>query len=793
MADAAQWQIQPPIDVPGWVVETVRSYNLESSGRKVAQLLWQLGLHDPEQLTGFLNVDRYQPASPFEFGAEINWAIERIQQARDRQELVTIWGDFDADGITATSVLWEGLQQFLPGSLLQYVIPNRLTESHGLAIAGIERLAEQHCTLIITCDTGSTNLAEIDRANDLGIDVIITDHHTLPEERPDVVAMLNPRQFAPDHPLAHLSGVAVAYKLIEALYETWPDLPTKPLSSLLDLVAIGLIADLVELKQDCRYLAQMGIQQLQRQSKPDQATRPGVAKLLELCQRNGDRPTDISFGIGPRINAISRIHGDASFGVELLTSGDRDRCQTLAAETELANTRRKALQKDVANDVRSRLAQMDLSTTHVIVLADPQWSVGVLGLVAGQIARESGRPVVLLNTEASFLSASAQESSSPDLESNPTLARGSARSVNQIDLYQLLHHQRDLLHSMGGHPYAAGLSLPIQNIPLFTEAINRQFRAQYGDRPLGTVITANLTVTVAELGRALFRELKLLEPCGIGNPAPKLLVKNCWVKNAWNQNFKDYQGRKISYIKTTFELWDETVNQPVPGIWWEHYKDELPRDRCEMIGELDFNAYTKKYEFRVIDVRPSAAESVSLATQTDWILDWRSLPSATPDSSALDSSALIIDRCPRRWTDLYVSFRLAQREQKSLAIAYPPPNLESPIAIWQRLVGIGKYLSRTERSVTRSQWLDALGIGDRTLYFGIQALQSVGFTIRSTEQGFFVSQNTDPDLSSNQDSGAIAQFLSAIREDQFQQDYFSRVSLTTIRTVAAQVLQSAPA
>ncbi|HEY9653271.1 MAG TPA: single-stranded-DNA-specific exonuclease RecJ, partial [Coleofasciculaceae cyanobacterium] len=509
-----QWQVPPTPNVPQWFLEAVKQHTPVSDGRYAAQVLWQRGIRDLKQLPGYLNPECYQPASPFTFGQEMKWAVERLQQACQTGEMVAIWGDFDADGITSTSVLWEGLGQFFPQDWqLIYYIPNRLTESHGLNCPGIDALHQQGCRLIVTCDTGSTNLQEIDYAQTLGIDVIVTDHHTLPAERPPVKAIINPRYFPPDHQLYHLSGVAVAYKLVEALYEAMPDIPQQPLESLLDLVAIGLIADLVQLSGDCRYLAQRGIGRLQQQLKT--RTRPGVARLLELCQRNGDRPTDVSFGLGPRINAVSRIQGDASFCVELLTSKDETRTHQLAIETELANTRRKSLQKDVTHQVKNKLAQLDLSTTSVIVLEDSQWPVGVLGLVAGQIAQEYGRPTILLSTEG-------EENGESDKGGNtPRFARGSARSVNTIDLYHLVKSQEHLLHRFGGHPFAAGLSLPVENIPLFTEAIDQQLRQNLFSS--GTVmmprIEADLVVNVAELGKELFHELKLLEPCGMGNPA----------------------------------------------------------------------------------------------------------------------------------------------------------------------------------------------------------------------------------------------------------------------------------
>jgi single-stranded-DNA-specific exonuclease len=779
MADSIQWQVVPQTNVPEWLVQAIQECVPGLSGRFAAQVLWQRGVSDRHQLIGFLNPDRYQPASPLAFGAEIEWAIDRLKRAYQQKETVAIWGDFDADGITSTAVLWEGLGQFFqPDQQLFYFIPNRLTESHGLSIAGLDTLAERGCQLIVTCDTGSTNPDEIAYARQLGIDLIVTDHHTLPLERPDVVAIVNPRYLPSDHPLAHLSGVAVAYKLVEALYNALPDVPKQPLDTLLDLVGIGLIADLVELKGDCRYLAQRGIEQLQKNQDIRTAPRPGIAKLLELCKRSGDRPTDIAFGIGPRINAISRIQGDARFGVELLTSRNPERCRLLAEETELANTRRKALQKDVMQQVRSRLAEMDLSTTSVIVLADSQWSLGVLGLVAGQIAQEYGRPTILLSTEGS------------DVQGHSSLARGSARSVGQIDLYQLMKQQEHLLHKFGGHPLAAGLSLPVETIPLFTEAINRQLREQQFalGSPPDRVIQADLVVTVADLGKDLFRELKLLEPCGMGNPTPRLLIQNCWFENVRNQNIRDWKGRKVRYIKTEFEIRDDSTQERFPGVWWEHYRDDIPNRRCDVIAELDFNTYHKRYEIRLIALQPSAQDDPipTTAPAANWVLDWRSPDSLSPLN--VEDSVLQVLDCPSSWDELQVWFRRAIQEDRKLAIAYPPPSLDAPVETWRRLVGIAKYLSRTGQPATRLQLLQKLDIGDRTLQLGFESLKALGFDIRSSDQGFYITwdKTSFPPLSEEGAIAPINHFLAAIREEQFRRQYFYEIPIATVQAIAQQ-------
>ena len=820
-----QWQVSPPPQIPQWFLESVKRHTLTSDGRHAAQLLWQRGIRDPDQLPGFLNPDFYQPASPFEFGQEMQWAVERLQQACRTGEMVAIWGDFDADGITSTAVLWEGLGQFFPQEWqLIYYIPNRLTESHGLNCQGIDALQQQGCRLIVTCDTGSTNLREIEYAQHRGIDVIVTDHHTLPAERPSVKAIINPRYLPPNHQLFNLSGVAVAYKLVEALYETLPEVPQKPLESLLDLVAIGLIADLVQLSGDCRYLAQRGIERLREQGKS--RTRPGVARLLELCQRNGDRPTDISFGLGPRINAVSRIQGDATFCVELLTSLDEQRTHQLALETELANARRKSLQKDVTQQVKNKLAQLDLSTTSVIVLEDSQWPVGVLGLVAGQVAQEYGRPTILLSTEAGEIGIAGEQENSPPhplIPSPSHLARGSARSVNNIDLYQLVKSQEHLLHRFGGHPFAAGLSLSIENIPLFTEAINQQLRQQLGvtGALIRPIIEADLVVNVAQLGKELFNELKLLEPCGMGNPVPKLLIQNCWFEEVWNRNTQDMKGRKVQYIKTELEIWDDSSSIGFPGIWWGHYKDEVPKGRCDVIVELDYNNYKKRPEVRLVAVQSRVnASSFNLPTQLDWILDWRGevgemgrildqtseqtdqTSGQTDNSTTLSpphpltpspSHPLTVRECPTSWDELQVWVRRAIAADRKLAIAYPPPNQLPPHELWQKLVGIAKFLSRTGQTASLTQLQEKLDLSDRTLHLGLQALSPLGFQVSHLDWTIAISWHPTHNSSEATDStinDAAQAFLAAVEEEQFLRQYFYQVPLSTIQAQASQTATS---
>ncbi|MBW4515011.1 MAG: DHH family phosphoesterase [Timaviella obliquedivisa GSE-PSE-MK23-08B] len=762
MVDSLEWWVPSVAEIPDWFLAIVCQQKAVGQGtgrwgEYAAQLLWQRGIRDPSQLAGFLNPKDYQPSSSFALGEEMQRTVNRLAIARQQGERVVIWGDCDVDGITATAVLWEGLGQFFPADFLTYFIPNRFTEDQGLSIAGIDALVD--CTLIVTGGTGSTNALEIEYARGLGIDIIVIDPHTV--DRPPAIALINSHGLPTHHPFAQLSGVALAYKVVEAMYETLPETPQRPLEDLLDLVAIGLIADWVELKGDCRYLAQIGIAKLQ------QTQRLGLVRLLELCKRSGDRPTDISWGLSARINAISHIQGDARFCVELLTSLDPSRCQHLAEETELANIRCRSLQKDMAQQVKARIAQLDLSTTPAIVLSDPQWTIEVLGLVAAQMVQEYQRPVILLGIEPFANTASE--------------AKGAARSPESINLYSLLKEQGHLLGSFGGHPLAMDIRLPTENIDLLTAAINRQLRQQ---QPL-TILTerrADLTVTVAELGQGLFRELKLLEPYGIGNPVPRLLIQNCWFEKVWHRNVEDWRGRKVRYIKTEFELWDEGTQLGFPGVWWEHYRDEILPGRCDAIAELDFNTAKKRYELRLITLRPTRTLAPSI--QLDWLLDYRGLPQP-PTTGVLQ-----LDQCPSHWDELQTLFREAVQTQQKLAIAYPPPPLNLPSQTWQTLVGIAKYLSRTGKAATYQQFIQKLELSDRALRLGFQTLEILGFAVNLQGDQLQVTYQAVERVERQAEiDQAIANFLEILQEERFHQHYFYKVPMTTIQAIAYQTVR----
>ncbi|MFQ3679317.1 MAG: DHH family phosphoesterase, partial [Pseudanabaenaceae cyanobacterium] len=630
-------------------------------------------------------------------------------------------GDFDADGVTATAVLWEGLAPFFPqGEKLFAYIPNRLTESHGLSRAGLETL--RHCSLIVTCDTGSTSLEELALLQDWGIDAIVTDHHVLPPARPPVLALLNPRTLPPAHPLATLSGVAVAYKLLEAFYGAVPNPP--PLEPLLDLVAIGLVADLVELRGDCRYLAQRGLDVLK------QKRRPGVKLLLERCHRAGDRATDIGFGLGPRLNAASRIWGEAWPMVELLTSTDEKRCRWLAERVEQANDRRKELVQRVQKEVEQRLTTVDLSTAGAIVLADETWPAGILGLVAGHLVQAYNRPVFLLNVSGDT-------------------ARGSARAPRGLDLYQLLQDQRRLLVGFGGHPQAGGLVCRSQNLDLLREAIDQQL-AQQGWRASPPTLLLDAAVTVSQLNQQTFREIKQLEPFGMGNPTPCFWVSRCRFQAVESDRHVSGRREKLRYRRTKFVLVDDSGT--IPGVWWGHEAEELPPAPCDAAVELVDNPYEKRYEVRLVAVRPSLEQApVRLSSSPPKIL--------TGDEGDWPPDALRCDRPPASQRELVQWLEIARR--CPVALAYEPPQPDGDRR-WVQLVaqltpGIRVALDGLQRD---------LDLDERLLAIAGECLAAQGWQMVATETHWQIERPGD--------TKAAPLWVAAVNERRFRQRYFAQ-------------------
>ncbi|BAC07727.1 single-stranded-DNA-specific exonuclease RecJ [Thermosynechococcus vestitus] len=740
------WQIYSADPAPPDFIEAVKQLHPEA-GAITAQLLWQRGYRDSlRQVPPFLDWRYYESASPLEF-PEMSAALGRLQQALDQQEKVVIWGDFDTDGVTATAVLWEGLKPLLGTQLVDFYIPNRHHDSHGLSPHGLQQLQQKGVALIITCDTGSTNGPEIVLARQLGMDVIVTDHHTLDPTPLGAVALINPRQLPWDHPLRHLSGVGVAYKFLEAVYDRWPEKTQGyPLENLLDLVAIGLIADWVELRGECRYLAQRGLDQLGKR----QTLRPGIAALLGHVSKHRAWQREISFTVAPRLNAVSRVEGDVRPLITLLTTQDRHEARQLAERIATLNTERQRRQKEVTRMAHAKAAQLDLSASRVILLTDDNWPLSLLGLVANDIVKTYGRPALLLQT-------------------NPEtgMAVGSARSDGSVDLYEAFHSQRHLLEGLGGHPYAVGFRLKMAHIPLLAAALN-QFLAQQEGTASATPkpLVIDLEVTLGQLNGQLLKELEVLAPFdSTHHPYPRLLVRNVELTQLRDNN--SHGGRR--YVSMV--LHDRQHQHTFPAKWWDHQIGDCPQGACDLVIELE--QWQSSLSAVIKELRPSETNVIQEASFQP-LMDYRDRPPAA------SVKGLRVETCPTSRQSWRQWIQRAKREQQPLILAYAPPPEQDALKVWREFLTLCQQATQQGKPLEREGLQKRLGIEATTLNYALQVLETLGVKVLSTPEEFWCQW--PPQLSSSPPTGlALERFTAAIAEENFRRRYFAAAPLQALQ------------
>ena len=696
----------------------------------LAPLLWQRGHRDVEALSGFFNIDESQSGESLDFGCNMEKAVQRIKEAVANEEFVALWSDRSPDGIATTALLWHGLQL---GNRLSIVQPDYKTCLRGLCIAELDRLRIQGITLVITCDTGNHNTLELNYAKSIGLDIIIIDHHT--DDRPNAIC-LNSRHLDPNHSCATLPSVAIAYKLIEALQgEEQIDLR--------DFVAIGMLADLVEYKGETRALFQKSISQFKLQADSKTFTRPGIHRLLKHCRTQGDRATEFNSGLGTRIQALSQIQPEVC--IRLLITDDPTEAVALADQAELGYTRSLGLYKEVLDQVLIEIQTIDLSTSEAIVLANSQWNFNSLAGVAKTIEERFHKPTFLFSTE------------------DPKIVQGVGRSVQ--DLYDLLKPQLHLIHELGGHPNSVSLSLRGENLTLFTQAIEHHLRLY---KPSVIIPPPDLCVTVAELGKELYDALRAIEPYGIGNPVPRLLLKNVQFDDLITRNIKDSKNQRIAYLQTQFKLYDNTKQHSISGNWWGHSQDHVPKGLCDAIVHLENNVHKKCYEVRLLECLP--VSPIVIKSNTIPILDWRT------ESNQSIQNVVRLTQCPSDWNTLKIAFRRAIATQQPLALDYRSPIQNN----WSQLIGIAKYLARTGEHISPQHYCDRLVVSATTLQVGLEILRDLGFKITNKQDGLQISPIEDPPKIAEL-TAAESSWTTRVREERFRQHYFAQVSLTIIQ------------
>jgi len=465
----------------------------------IARLLLNRGIEDLEAGQIFLNPRLEFLHDPFLF-KEMEPAVERIVKALKGKEPIMIFGDYDVDGITATSLLYLVLTRL--GANVSYYIPNRVSEGYGLSEGGIREAAGRGVSLIISVDCGITANEEIDLAHSLGIDTIITDHHEVQEQIPRAEAVLDPKNPRDEYPDAGLAGVGVAFKLAQGLYARL-GLDDSELENHLDLVALGTAADIVPLVGENRILTRFGLEQVTKTDKV------GLRSLVEITGLMGEeiQTGHVVFILAPRINAVGRL-GDAERAITLLATNQPDRARSIANFLNDENRRRQGIDETILREALDLVERtVDLENDRVICLASDKWHPGVIGIVASRVVEKYYRPTVLIALE--------------DDE-----GKGSGRSISGFNLYQALEDCQEHLIRFGGHKYAAGLTINASKVTVFRECLNRIATERINPELMIPSLKIDIRIDLKEIGEPLLASLGELAPFGPQNMRPVMMASN---------------------------------------------------------------------------------------------------------------------------------------------------------------------------------------------------------------------------------------------------------------------------
>ena len=467
----------------------------------LAMLMNIRGLDDAAHLREFLGEG--EPLSDPFLLKDMDKAAARITRAVDNMEKIAVYGDYDADGVTSTAMLYSYLET--RGADVIFYIPQREGEGYGMNMGAVEYLKEQGVSLIVTVDNGISSVQEVARANELGIDVVVTDHHRPQEILPDAVAVVDAYRPDDTSPYKHFSGVGIAFKLLMALEDGAGDVEDL-LEAYSDLAAIGTIGDIVPLTGENRTLIRAGLERL------SQSDRPGVQALLENAGIAGKAltSTNVAFTLVPRINATGRM-GAPERAVRLLISGYEEEAEVLSEEICADNEERRRVEAEIAEAAFADIEAKGYMKDRVVVVDGENWHHGVIGIVASRVTERCGKPCMIISR-------------------GETEAKGSGRSIEGFSLFEAICACGDLLIKFGGHPMAAGITLKPENIEAFRKRINQYAAEHFPQMPTQTV-TLDCKLNPAALSVSMAQSLTQLEPFGNGNPQPVFGLFNMELSN----------------------------------------------------------------------------------------------------------------------------------------------------------------------------------------------------------------------------------------------------------------------
>ena len=568
-----RWNYQPPTQEQR---EAAKSLAKEIGISPIlCRLLQERGITSAAEAKRFFRPQLNELHDPFLMN-DMNIAVERLNRAMGRKERILIYGDYDVDGTTAVALVYKFLQQFY--SNIDYYIPDRYNEGYGVSKQGIDYAYETDVKLVIVLDCGIKAVEEISYAKEKGIDFIICDHHVPDEVLPPAIAILNPKRKDSTYPYDHLSGCGVGFKLMQAFAQN-NGIELHQLTPLLDLVAVSIASDIVPIMGENRILAFHGLRQLN--SNPS----VGLKAIIDVCGLAEKEITmsDIVFKIGPRINASGRIQNGKE-AVDLLIEKD---FQTALEKSNLINQyneTRKDLDKSMTEEANHIVDQLEnLSERRSIVIFNEEWHKGVIGIVASRLTEIYYRPAVVLTR-------------------TDDLATGSARSVSGFDVYKAIEHCRDLLENFGGHTYAAGLSMKVENVAKFTRRFEEYVTSHILPEQTSATIDIDAQLDFRDITPKFFFDLKKFNPFGPDNHKPVFATLN-----VYDYGTSKVVGRDQEHIK--LELVDNKSNNVMNGIAFgqssqaRYIKTKQSFNICYTIEE---NTHKRgEIQLQIEDIKPS--------------------------------------------------------------------------------------------------------------------------------------------------------------------------------------------
>jgi len=470
----------------------------------IAEMLVRKGLTNKEEIDKFFNPDLNNVYDPFIFD-DMEKAVNRIIQAIEQKEQITIYGDYDVDGTTSTALLFLGLKK--ANAEVNYYIPHRMIDGYGLSLSGIDLIIEEGTKLIISVDCGINAIEEIEKINDLGIDIIITDHHNPKDILPEALAIINPKVVECKYPFKDLAGVGVAYKLLMGVYQKLEMDSKEFIDKYVDLVALGTIADIVPLADENRIFASIGLERLLKKQNIGLNALINIAGLANKELNSAD----IVFGIAPRINAAGRM-GSAMRAVELMVALDSEKSDELAEIIEWENSLRQQIDQKTFQEACEIIEKKykNIDETGCIVVSSDDWHPGVIGIVASKLVEKYYRPTIMITFRDG-------------------IGSGSGRSIEGFDLFEALSSVEDYLETFGGHKYAAGLSILVEYVDTFENRLNKYVLQHLVKEQLIPPLKVENRLELYEINDHLLKWLNKFSPFGPGNMRPTFYTEDVMI------------------------------------------------------------------------------------------------------------------------------------------------------------------------------------------------------------------------------------------------------------------------